>query len=406
MRVAIIGGGAAGFFSAIAVKENYPQAKVMIIEKSNKLLSKVKISGGGRCNVTNACDPKDLYLAYPRGGRSLNKAFKLFNNQDCVQWFESRQVPLVTQDDNCIFPVTQDSQSIIDCFLQECKRLRITIEVGVEVTGIVSVGEQFKFTFDNAEVESGVFEKVIVTTGGSPQRKGLDWLHALGHKIESPVPSLFTFNMPKEPVSKLMGIVVENAIVTIAGTKLKAEGPLLITHWGMSGPAVLKLSAFGARILSEKGYDFKVLVNWVHESSHESCIENLNKIIKQNKNKLLSNFRPYGLPDRLWQFLLEKGKLSPQMRWGEMGSKSINRLMNLLTNDEYSVKGKTTFRDEFVTCGGVSLKSVDMGTMQSKKVKNLYFAGEVLNIDAITGGYNLQAAWSTGFLAGQLKDKA
>lgn len=404
MRVGIIGGGAAGFFSAIAVKENYPQAKVVIIEKSSKCLSKVKISGGGRCNLTNACDPKDLYLAYPRGGRSLKKAFNLFDNRDCVQWFESRQVPLVTQDDGCIFPVSQDSQSVIDCFTKECRRLGVRVETGVEVSGIRLVGEQFKLTFDKSDVESGVFEKIIVTTGGAPQRKGLNWLATLDHKIESPVPSLFTFNMPKEAVTKLMGIVVENAQVGIAGTKLKADGPLLVTHWGMSGPAILKLSAFGARVLSDKGYDFKVLVNWVHETSNDACIENLNKIIKQNNNKQLGNFRPYALPDRLWQFLLEKGGLSPQMRWGDMGKKSINKLMNLLTNDEYAVKGKTTFRDEFVTCGGVSLKSIDMGTMQSKKVKNLYFAGEVLDIDAITGGYNLQAAWSTGFLAGQLKD--
>ncbi len=403
MRIGIIGGGAAGFFSAIAVKENYPEAKVVIIEKTRQLLSKVKISGGGRCNLTNACDPQDLYQAYPRGGRSLKKAFNLFSNKDCVAWFESRNVPLVTQDDNCIFPISQDSQSIIDCFLKECKRLGIEIQVGLTVKSINMIGELFELDFDKNDVVSGCFDKLIVTTGGSPKRNGLDWLEALNHKIEDPIPSLFTFNMPNEAVTKLMGIVVENALVSLPGSKLKSEGPLLITHWGMSGPAILKLSAFGARILSEKNYEFKILVNWVNEVNFDLVIENLRAIEKEHTNKILANYRPYGLPDRLWLFLLEKGNLSPQKRWGELGKKGINKLLNLLTNDEYSVKGKTTFRDEFVTCGGVSLKSVDMATMQSKKVKNLYFAGEVLDIDAITGGYNLQAAWSTGFLAGQLR---
>ena len=403
MRIGIIGGGAAGFFSAIAVKENYPEAKVVIIEKSKQLLSKVKISGGGRCNLTNACDPQDLYQAYPRGGRSLKKAFNLFNNKDCVQWFESRGVSLVTQDDNCIFPVSQDSQSIIDCFLKECKRLGVEIQKGLAVNSIKPVGEQFELEFNTENILSGTFDKLIVTTGGSPKRKGLEWLEALNHKIESPVPSLFTFNMPDEAVTKLMGIVVEEVLVTLPGTKLKSDGPLLITHWGMSGPAILKLSAFGARALSEKDYQFKVLVNWVNETNFDLVRENLKGIEKTHTNKILANFRPYSLPDRLWQFLLEKGELSPQKRWGELGKKGMNKLLNLLTSDEYAVQGKTTFRDEFVTCGGVSLKNIDMATMQSKKVKNLYFAGEVLDIDAITGGYNLQAAWSTGFLAGQLK---
>ncbi|MGZ2370282.1 NAD(P)/FAD-dependent oxidoreductase [Ancylomarina sp. YFZ004] len=403
MRIGIIGGGAAGFFSAIAAKENYPEAKVVIIEKSRQLLSKVRISGGGRCNLTNSCDPKDLYQAYPRGGRSLKKAFNLFNNKACVEWFETRGVPLVTQDDNCIFPVSQDSQSIIDCFLKECKRLGIEIQKGLGVKSITPVDEQFELDFDTDNVLSGIFDKLIVTTGGSPKRKGLEWLEILGHKIESPVPSLFTFNMPNEAVIKLMGIVVENALVSLPGTKLKSEGPLLITHWGMSGPAILKLSAFGARVLSEKNYDFKILVNWVNQSSNDAVVADLNKIILENTNKILANYRPYALSDRLWQYLLEKGDLSPQKRWGELGKKGINKLLNMLTNDEYAVKGKTTFRDEFVTCGGVSLKNIDMSSMQSKKVKNLYFAGEVLDIDAITGGYNLQAAWSTGFLAGQLR---
>lgn len=403
MRIGIIGGGAAGFFSAIAAKENYPEASLVIIEKSRQVLSKVKISGGGRCNLTNACDPKDLYQAYPRGGRSLKKAFHLFNNKDCVEWFESRGVPLVTQDDNCIFPVSQDSQSIIDCFMKECKHLGVEIQKGLAVKSIQTLGEQFELVFDRDNVLSGTFDKLIVTTGGSPKRDGLEWLEALGHKIENPVPSLFTFNMPDEAVTKLMGIVVEDALVSLPGSKLKSEGPLLITHWGMSGPAILKLSAFGARVLNEKNYHFNVLVNWVNETNYDLVVDELIAIVEEHTNKILANYRPYSLPDRLWLFLLEKGNLPSNKRWGELGKKGLNKLLTLLTNDEYAVKGKTTFRDEFVTCGGVSLKSVDMASMQSKKCKNLYFAGEVLDIDAITGGYNLQAAWSTGFLAGQLK---
>ena len=403
MRVGIIGGGAAGFFSAIAVKENYPEAKVVIIEKSKQLLSKVKISGGGRCNLTNACDSQDLYQAYPRGGRSLKKAFHLFNNKDCVVWFESKGVPLVTQDDNCIFPVSQDSQSVIDCFLKECKRLNIEIQKGMGVKSIKLIGEKFELDLDKGDAVLGIFDKLIVTTGGSPKRNGLEWLELLNHKIESPVPSLFTFNMPNEKVTKLMGIVVENAIVSLPSTKLKSNGALLITHWGMSGPAILKLSAFGARVLNDKGYQFNVLVNWVNETNNDAILKELKVIEKEHSNKILANYRPYSLPDRLWLFLLEKGDLSPKKRWCELGKSGLNKLLNLLANDEYAVKGKTTFRDEFVTCGGVSLKSVDMASMQSKTCKNIYFAGEVLDIDAITGGYNLQAAWSTGFLAGKLK---
>lgn len=403
MRIGIIGGGAAGFFSAIAVKENHPEDKVVIIEKSKHILSKVKISGGGRCNLTNGCSPNDLYKAYPRGGKSLKKAFNLFNNVDCVKWFESRDVALVTQDDNCVFPVSQDSQSIIDCFLRECKRLDVEIQTELTVKSITPVGEQFELGFDIDNVLSTIFDKLIVTTGGSPQRKGLEWLEALNHKIENPVPSLFTFNMPNEPITKLMGIVVEKALVSLPGTKLKSEGPLLITHWGMSGPAILKLSAFGARLLSDNNYDFKILVNWVNQTDQDLIVDELTTIVREHTNKILANYRPFALPDRLWMFLLEKGNLPANKKWGELGKKGINKLINMLTNDEYAVKGKTTFRDEFVTCGGVSLESVDMTTMQSKKCKNLYFAGEVLDIDAITGGYNLQAAWSTGFLAAQLK---
>lgn len=404
MKVGIIGGGAAGFFAGIAVKENYPNAEVFIFEKAQKVLSKVKISGGGRCNVTNGCSTvNELCSAYPRGGKQLKKAFYLFSNFDCIKWFESRGVPLVTQPDNCVFPKSQDSQSIIDCFLRESKRLNIKIEVGKAVTRVTPINEKFELTLKDEADQPKIFDKLIVTTGGSSNYSSFKWLEELNHKIEKPVPSLFTFNMPNEPINKLMGIVVENTIVGIQGTKIKSGGALLITHWGMSGPAILKLSSFGARILNELDYNFKVQVNWTNEQNAEIVTETLNEIIIQHSNKHLANIKPYSLSERLWLYLLNKSELPEQKKWCELGKKGINKLVTTLTNDIYTVKGKSTFRDEFVTCGGVSLQSIDINTMQSKTCKNLYFAGEVLDIDAITGGYNLQAAWTTGFVAGKLQ---
>tara|TARA_B110000908_G_C10182578_1_gene416416 strand:+ start:79 stop:1284 length:1206 start_codon:yes stop_codon:yes gene_type:complete len=400
MQIAIIGGGAAGFFAAIHAKENHPQSTVTIFEKSKKVLAKVKISGGGRCNVTNGCtDIKELSEAYPRGNRKLRKAFGTFNTKHTMEWFESRGVALVTQDDNCVFPVSQDSQSIIDCFLNEIKRLEIKLEMSKGVKRIQSLGEQIELAFSEQTL---VFDKVIVTTGGSPKRSGLDWLEKLGHQIEEPVPSLFTFNMPNESIRELMGIVIENPSVTIQGTKLKSDGPLLITHWGMSGPAILKLSAFGARILGEMNYEFKTQVNWINVQNTDLVLSGLKAIAGDHPNKILSNFRPYMLRERLWHYLIERCGLSKQSTWGQTGKKALNKIVNILTNDVYEVSGKTTFKEEFVTCGGVSLESIDFKTMQSKTCPNLYFAGEVMDIDGITGGYNFQAAWTTAFVAGKL----
>ena len=402
MRVAIIGGGAAGFFAAIHVKENYPKAQVTIFDKSKKILAKVKISGGGRCNVTNGCGSiSDLSKAYPRGEKKLRKAFGHFHNRDTMNWFEERGVPLVTQEDNCVFPISQNSQSIIDCFLSEAKRL------GVEI--IIQKGIEFIEPQDDQSIKihfkegSARFDKVIVATGGSPKKSGLEWLMDLGHKIEDPVPSLFTFNMPEEAVTELMGIVVPETITKIEGTKLISDGPLLITHWGMSGPSILKLSAFGARILSETDYRFNVLVNWVNIRNNAIVEEELTKIIQEHGQKQVASIRPYFIPDRLWQFLIIKGGLDPTRKWTEIGKKGINKIVQLLTQDVYRVNGKTTFKEEFVTCGGVSLDSIDFKTMESKACPNLYFAGEVMDVDGITGGYNFQAAWTTAFIAAQLK---
>jgi predicted Rossmann fold flavoprotein len=404
MKVAIIGGGAAGFFAAIAAKENFPDAKVVIFEKSQKLLAKVKVSGGGRCNVTNGCTsiPK-LCEAYPRGGKSLKKPFSVFNTKHAMEWFESRGVPLVVQDDGCVFPQSQDSQTIIDCFRRETKRLGVQIAVSCGIKAIFPKDDQIELHFLEETRTSEIFDKVIVATGGSPKRSGLEWLECLNHQIEDPVPSLFSFNMPVEKITQLMGIVIENTLVGIQGTKIKTGGPLLITHWGMSGPAILKLSSFGARWLSGMNYIFNIQVNWVNEPNAELVFNSLNEIVKEHGQRQLINFRPFDLPERLWSFLLDKTELPFSKRWDELGKRGLNKLMTVLTNDIYAVNGKSTFKEEFVTCGGVSLQSVDLATLQSKVVKNLYFAGEILDIDAITGGYNLQAAWTTGYIAGKLK---
>ena len=403
MRVAVIGGGASGFFSAISVKQNYPSYEVIIFEKSKNFLSKVKLTGGGRCNVTNACSSiKELVEAYPRGGKLLKNHFASFNNIDAMKWFEARGVSLVTQDDNCVFPKTQNSETITNCLINEAKKTGVKIQTNTKVLSINKYNNKLELCVLNNEEVKYNFDKIIVTTGGSPKKNGLDWIAQLGHKIEDTVPSLFTFNMPNESVTKLMGVVVENVLVSLQGTKLNANGPLLITHWGMSGPAILKLSSFGASILSQNKYIFKVQVSWVNEFNFDTVFTALQIIISDNKNKILANYRPYSLPDRLWQFLLMKSELSPKKKWGELGKKGLNKLVNILTNDIYTVEGKTTFKEEFVTCGGVSLDSINAKTMQSKLVDGLYFAGEVLDIDGITGGYNLQAAWTTGFIAGKL----
>lgn len=405
MRIAVIGGGAAGFFSALAVKENYPRATVVIYEKTKKTLSKVKVSGGGRCNVTNACfSVSELCKAYPRGGKKLRKIFKTFNTRDTMEWFATRNVPLVTQEDRCVFPESQNSQTIIDCFLQEARQKDIELHTNSGVTTIEQVEDQLKLSFKKDERAAATFDKVIIATGGSPKRSGLEWVETLGHDISDPVPSLFTFNMPSESVIKLMGIVVEETLVSIPGTKLKSDGPLLITHWGMSGPAILKLSSYGARILSELNYDFNILVNWVNEKNKNLVQERLIQVSKEHSKKKILNYRPYtAISNRLWEYLFDRANISQERMWGELGSKSHNKLTDVLTNDRYQINGKTTFKEEFVTCGGVSLADIDMDTMQSKIIPNLYFAGEVMDIDAITGGYNFQAAWTTGFIAGKLK---
>ena len=401
MRVAIIGGGAAGFFSALSVKEHHPNSKVTIFEKSNKLLSKVKVSGGGRCNVTHACfSPSQLSKSYPRGGKHLKKAFSVFQTKDTIEWFSRRGVELKAEEDGRMFPTTDNSQTIIDCFLKEASQKNIKILDQSPIRKIVPEKEGYTL---HLEGTSEHFNKVIIATGGSPKMSGFYWLQQLGHSISPPLPSLFTFNIPSDQVKILMGLVVENATVRIQGTKLSHSGPVLITHWGMSGPAILKLSAWGARELAENNYNFNIQINWLSIKSDEDANEIIDNELPHMRKKKIMNACPFEIPNRMWKFLLEKVGINPDSVWLELSKKNRNKLLNILLNDIYEVKGKTTFKEEFVTCGGIKLSDISFTSMESRVCKNLYFAGEVLDIDGITGGFNFQGAWTTGYIAGKLQ---
>jgi len=401
-HIAVIGGGAAGFFAALSVKKHHPQYRVSLFEKTDKVLAKVKISGGGRCNVTNSTkDLNSLIKAYPRGGKKLKNIFYRFTTQDTYEWFENRGVALKTEADGRVFPVSNNSQSIIDCLLSEAEKLGISIHYQTVVAHLEKNRDQWLLYFKHTESPIA-FEAVIVASGGSPKEQGFKWLKDLGHEIKTPVPSLFTFNLPKEPITELTGLVVEHAVVKIKGQGIESTGPLLITHWGFSGPAVLVASSHGARQLAETNYHFEIEVNWLNERNTQDLFQQLQKIILQHPLKTIVNQKGFPLPQRLWQFLLEKSNLSIEKRWNELGYKNARRLIELLTHDTYKVSGKTTFKEEFVTCGGVSLESIHLKTLESKEAQGLYFAGEVLDIDGVTGGYNFQAAWSTGYIAGQL----
>ena len=405
MNVAIIGGGAAGFFLAITLKQLAPQARITIFEKSTKVLSKVAISGGGRCNLTNSFEEiKDLKQAYPRGDKLLKRLFKRFDHKDVYQWFENNGVRLTTQSDQCVFPRSQDSQTIINCLLKQAQALGISIKTSHGVKLILPQKSEtdkpmYELVFNNERVENQLFDQVAITTGGAPKEEGLRYLQDLGHGIAAPVPSLFTFNIPNKTVRELTGTVVDPVIVSIPGSKFKSTGALLITHWGMSGPAILKLSSYSARYINEKSYRFNLAVNWINETNTQAIAEELNHLTATNPQKKVSNIRPYDLPARLWDFLLQKASVKEGKKWSELGKKDFNRIVNLLSNDEYLVDGKGTFREEFVTCGGISLESIHLNTLESKVCPNIFFAGEVLDVDAITGGFNFQAAWTTAYIA-------
>ena len=396
MKIALIGGGAAGFMAAITAKETNPKANVTIFEKTDKVLVKVKVSGGGRCNVTNATfSISKLIKNYPRGGRELKKSFNHFFTTDTVNWFESRGVVLKTETDNRMFPSSNSSQTIVDLLLNSAENLGIRLSYKSKISAITPIENGINLSINGETLH---FDKVIIASGGSPKESGLDWLKKLGYKIIKPVPSLFTFNMPKNPITKLMGLSVLNVITSIKGSKIRQSGPLLITHWGMSGPAILKLSAWGAQDLAKANYNFSVQVNWLamNEEELRSQFSSLTSSRKQ-----MYKYNPLEIPKRLWHFMLNKLEIAENQIWNELAKKNKNRLINMLLNDEFEVKGKTTFKEEFVSCGGIDLSEIDMQTMESKRHKGIYFAGELLNIDGVTGGFNFQAAWTTGYLAGK-----
>lgn len=396
VKITVLGGGAAGFFAAIQAAEQ--GAEVTILEKSNKILSKVRVSGGGRCNVTNVVsDPALLVLNYPRGQRELRGPFSRFSSNHTREWFESRGVKLKTEPDGRVFPVSDSSQSIIDCLLNAADEHRVRVVPNAAVSEIVRTQNGFLLKGDPSE---WLADSVIIATGGSQSPKAYDWIASLGHRIIEPVPSLFTFNVPKSEFTDMMGVSADRVRIKLAGTKFESEGPLLFTHWGLSGPAVLKLSAFAARELHERVYNFQVTVNFFPDLNEDTLRGKLSVHASDNKLKKIRNSKFGEMPVRLWERLAELSGVSDKINWADAGKTVINKLISNLSSLSFQVSGKTTFKEEFVTCGGVDLRDVNMQTMESKKVPGMYFAGEVLDIDGITGGFNFQAAWTTGFIAG------
>jgi len=397
-QLIVIGGGAAGFFCAVNAARMDRSLKVTIIEKSNKLLSKVKVSGGGRCNVTHACfDIAEMSKRYPRGQHFVKKAFHQFFTTDTINWFEERGVKLKTEDDGRMFPVTDSSQTIIDCLLKEANKFGVEIMMNKEVKSLSVENGEWSIKLSDSRLLRADF--VCVASGGYPKSSMFDWLKELSHTIEEPVPSLFTFNLPKHPITKLMGVSIEKAKVKIIGTKLEEEGPLLITHWGLSGPVVLRLSAWGARELRVKNYELRININWLPDYNAETLKKKLQDLRNTNASQKVINKNSFGLPSRLWEFFAEQSGIKNEWRWADLPSTEQNKFIKNLCSYECEVKGKTTFKEEFVTAGGIKLNEVDANTMMSKKVTNLFFAGEVLDVDGITGGFNFQHAWTSGFVA-------
>ena len=397
-KLVVIGGGAAGFFCAINAARLNPELEVVIIEKNNKVLSKVKVSGGGRCNVTHACfDVDELILKYPRGKYFLKKTFNWFSPTDTIGWFAERGITLKTEADNRMFPVTDNSQTIIDCLLAEAKKCKVKIMMSCAINSIAIINQQFKLlTATNAIIEANY---VCVACGGFPKTDQFNWLTSLGHSIEAPVPSLFTFNMPNNKITDLMGVSVEGVSVKIAGSKFKNSGPLLITHWGMSGPAILKLSSWAARYLATVSYQFIIIVNWLGETTEIDLRTQFADYRLALASQKISNKNPFGLPNRLWLYLLQLSGVTEDSRWADLPSATQNRLIHNLVLQEFTVNGKTTFKEEFVTSGGIKLAEVDANTMESKKLSNLFFGGEILDVDGVTGGFNFQHAWTSGWIA-------
>lgn len=394
----VIGGGAAGFFCAINAASMNPSLRIAIVEKSSKLLSKVKVSGGGRCNVTNGQEDISSFVkSYPRGQNFLKKAFHHFGPTDTLNWFEKKGVSLKTESDGRVFPASNSSQTIIECFIKQANEGRITIFMNANIEQIAKTDELWHISEKNER--SWYARNLCITCGGFQKLDSYSWLSSIGCQIVTPVPSLFTFNIPNNSITSLMGISVTEATIKIVSTKLQSQGPILITHWGVSGPAVLRLSALAARVLSENNYQFGITINWLSDYTEEHLRQSWTTIRNQQGHSLLTHKNPFGLPSRLWNYLLNEANISNTEYWSELKSAQQNKLIQVLTAQFFQVSGKTTFKEEFVTCGGVALTDVDVNTMQHKRNSGLYFAGEVLDIDGITGGFNFQNAWTTGWIA-------
>jgi len=402
-KLVVIGGGAAGFFCAVNAARLNPGLKVVIIEKTNKILSKVKVSGGGRCNITHACfDITEMSKNYPRGSIFVKKAFHQFFTTDTIQWFEDRGVKLKTEEDGRIFPATDSSQTIIDCLLKEVNKYSVEIMMNAEVKSVFYKDNCFELRLSGFGSQSHrllTTDYLCIACGGYPKSSMFEWIKELGHSVEIPVPSLFTFNIPGHPITKLMGITVENVRVKIVSSKLEQTGPFLITHWGLSGPAILKLSAWGAKELSAMNYEFKILINWLPVFNEQQLAEKFQSLRFELASQKIVNKNPFGLPQRLWEYLLDRSGVNNEKRWADIPAREQNKFIRNLCACEFDVKGKTTFKEEFVTAGGLKLNEIDHNSLMSKKVPNLFFAGEIMDVDGVTGGFNFQHAWTSGYIA-------
>ncbi len=391
--IIIVGGGAAGFFTAINIVEKNPKLKVAILERGNEVLSKVRISGGGRCNLTHACfEPNELVKFYPRGEKELRGPFHQFCSGDTLEWFSNHGVELKIEDDGRMFPVSNSSQTIINCFLEATKKLGITVLTGQSVQSILKKDNLWKI---ETQSENYITEKLILATGSN--QKIWEILQTFGHAIVSPVPSLFTFNIKDSRIKDLPGVSTIVS-VKVKDTKLTSTGPLLITHWGVSGPAILKLSAWGARILFEKKYQFTIFVNWLNDVDSDEAKKILKDLKQEHAKKTVSKKSQFELSNRLWESLVLASGIDSEIKWADLSKIQLQNLANQLTNSSFRVNGKSTFKEEFVTAGGIDLKQINFKTMESKLHENLYFAGEIVNIDAVTGGFNFQNAWTSGFI--------
>ncbi len=401
LKIVVIGGGAAGFFGAIACAQANPRTQVTLIEASRQPLAKVLISGGGRCNVTHACfEPKNLVQNYPRGGKALLGTFTRFQPLDTISWFAAHRVNLKTEADGRMFPITDRAETIAECLIREAFAAKIELCIGTPVSAVTRKNEGFEIVLKSGETKQ--CDRLLLATGSS--LAGYKIAKELGHDIQSPVPSLFTFNIADPQLRELAGISVNSVNVKLSGTgknPLQQTGSLLITHWGVSGPAVLKLSAWGARILHENRYQHKLIINWLPHLSSEEVRQKLLEVKIEWGKKAIALHRGVDLPHRLWQYIIQRSNITIEERWAAISNKTINQLVQEITQGEYLITGKGVFKEEFVTCGGVNLKEVNFKTMESKLVPGLHFAGEILDIDGVTGGFNFQSAWTTAYLAGQ-----